>query len=130
VSSSTRMPCRTCGMELSWTADQLRAHLRMIRAGEHAAPACDDDCAARAAPWTVGQLEDGLIRVRRAYLREWIDTLVECGPVQGCGPRAEAQGQRRLDKLRAAVAEAQEDDAHALARLRAREAAREASRGR
>ena len=45
------LACQTCGTPLTWEAEDLRYHLRRLDRGEHAACACDDDCAAEAEAW-------------------------------------------------------------------------------
>lgn len=49
-------PCDQCRRAIRWTLDDLRYHRTRLASGQHAACACDDDCAATCAPWTTRRL--------------------------------------------------------------------------
>jgi hypothetical protein len=45
------LSCDRCGTPTPWDRADLEYHLRRLAGGEHAACACDDDCAAECSPW-------------------------------------------------------------------------------
>lgn len=69
----TTLPCRHCGASLTWTTTQLETHRLMVLRGEHAACACDDDCAILSPRWELAELDeilgDGVALRERAEVR-------------------------------------------------------------
>jgi hypothetical protein len=46
-----KLRCENCGSDIDWTREDLLYALDRLDRGEHAACACDDDCAAACDPW-------------------------------------------------------------------------------
>jgi len=57
TTAALRAPCVNCGAELVWSYEQLGYALERLYRGDHAACACDDDCAVDARPWDRAFLE-------------------------------------------------------------------------
>ena len=53
---TTHSLCHHCGAPLAWKLADLEYHARRVERGEHAACACDDDCAAECDPWEGDEL--------------------------------------------------------------------------
>ena len=54
------IPCANCGMAFAWTKKDLENARERLLKGDHAAPACCDDCANKSEPWNLDDL-NGLI---------------------------------------------------------------------
>ena len=58
--------CDRCRRRLVWTRLALQDHLDRLTRGEHAACACDDDCAAEVPPWTRQRLQRAIRAAERS----------------------------------------------------------------
>jgi len=65
--------CDRCGRPLRWTMDQLLAHQAMLQHGQHAACACDDDCAAEVSPWSPARLRRAIRSLDQHAIRQPIE---------------------------------------------------------
>lgn len=51
------LPCENCSAMIDWTLGDLLYAEERLDDGEHAACACDDDCAFEVGPWDRGKLQ-------------------------------------------------------------------------
>lgn len=58
--------CDCCRRPLRWSLEQLADHDDRLARGEHAACACDDDCAAECAAWSRRRLRRAIRQVEEA----------------------------------------------------------------
>jgi hypothetical protein len=49
--------CANCGAPIKWSLDDLQYAKKRIDWGDHAAPACDDDCAVLVEAWDPNKLQ-------------------------------------------------------------------------
>lgn len=72
--------CACCGRPLLWTDEQLVAHAARLAGGEHAACACDDDCAIETSAWDADDLARAIIdHVHPALLPGAIEKILAAG---------------------------------------------------
>src|SRR3990167_11390616 len=76
MATTVERKCDHCGRKLEWKLEQLEDHLERINRGEHAACACDDDCATECAPWSRRRL---LRAISKLQVRSITHHCNECG---------------------------------------------------